>query len=495
MAERPAGQELKLLIRLLRGLREWTQAELAEAAGVDTSSICHYETGRTVPPRRTVERLAAAAGLPMSFVDACLLPALRAAQTAAAPFSGPAFGDLESAGSLLDRAITGMIRPALAAFLSTLEDREPWKSTGPPAEEVRLQAQDLCRRLESCTAEERRYLVDTRREFQAWPLVERLCDESTAAASDRADHALELAKLACRVAELAPGDEAWRARLQGYALAFFANALRVGGDLLGAEAAFVNAWGLWKAGAEADPGLLAEWRLLDLEASLHRGRRRFREALERLDQARAAAPPAAAARILMNKAATLEQMGEPERSIEALREAASLLDEQCEPNLRFALRFNLAVNLCHLSRYTEAEVLLPEVRELAVALGKQLHLVRVVWLEAKVGAGLGRPKEARQAFEQVRRDFTAREMAYDAALVTLELSALLLEQGLATEARTLAEEMLWIFRAQGVHREALAALQVFYQAATDEAATAELARQVLRYLYKAQHAPELRFEA
>lgn len=55
-------------------------------------------------------------------------------------------------------------------------------------------------------------------------------------------------------------------------------------------------------------------------------------------------------------------------------------------------------------------------------------------------------------------------------------------------------EMLWIFKAQGVHREALAALRVFCDAAKHQAATLELARKVERYLCRAQLDPELKFE-
>jgi len=281
----------------------------------------------------------------------------------------------------------------------------------------------------------------------------------------------------------------------GYASGFLANAQRVGNDLPGAEETFARAWKLWRAGAGADPrGLLAEWRLLDREASLHRDRRQFAEALARLDRALAAAPREAAGRILMNKAVALEHMGEAEWAIEALREAAPLVDGRREPRILFGLRFNLIVNLCHLGRYEEAETLLPEVQELAVALRKELDLVRVTWLRGKIAAGLGRGEEARQCFEQVRREFTAREMAYDCALVTLELAALYLEQGRTHEVRALAEEMLWIFRAQGVHREAVAAIQVFRDAAREEAATVELARRVVLFLCRAQHDPELRFE-
>jgi tetratricopeptide (TPR) repeat protein len=362
------------------------------------------------------------------------------------------------------------------------------------ARQDRREAAALWTRLKGMTPAQRRLVVESAREFQLWSLAERLCHESEEAASDRADRALELARLACRVAELAPGGKAWRSRLEGYTLGFLANAQRVGGDLPTAEATFARAWKLWDAGAGSDQGLLAEWRLLDREASLYRDRRQFAKALDRLDRALAAAPRRYAGRILMNKAVAFEHMGKADHAIEALREAAPLIDSRREPRLPCVLRFNLIANLCHLGRYAEAETLLPEVQELALALRKELDLVRVVWLKGKVAAGLGHGEEARAAFEQVRRDFTAREIAYDCALVTLELAALLLDQGHVRDVRSLAEEMLWIFRAQEVHREALAALQVFCDAACREAASAELARRVALFLHRAQHDPQLRFE-
>jgi tetratricopeptide (TPR) repeat protein len=264
--------------------------------------------------------------------------------------------------------------------------------------------------------------------------------------------------------------------------------------LTGAEESFAHAWRLWKAGADAAPGLLAEWRLPDREASLHRDRRRFRQALDRLDQARAAAPPEVAGRILVNKASTLDQMGEAEHAIKVLSEAAPLVDGKRHPRLLFGLRFILTANLCHLGRYAEAEKLLPEVRALAVGLRNELDLVRVVWLEGKLAAGLGRHADASASFEQVRREFSAREMAYDGALITLEMAELYLGEGRTREVRALTEEMMWIFRSQGIHREALAALQLFFEAVRKEVATAEMASKVGQYLHRAQHDPELRFE-
>jgi hypothetical protein len=95
----------------------------------------------------------------------------------------------------------------------------------------------------------------------------------------------------------------------------------------------------------------------------------------------------------------------------------------------------------------------------------------------------------------VRREFVARELAYDCALASLELAVLLLDYGRTAEVPGLATEMLWIFRAQGVHREALAALRLFCDAAMEKRVTANLARRVAIYLYRAQHDPALTFDS
>ena len=78
--------------------------------------------------------------------------------------------------------------------------------------------------------------------------------------------------------------------------------------------------------------------------------------------------------------------------------------------------------------------------------------------------------------------------------MSLDLSFVLLEQGRTAEVAKVAEEMLWIFKAQEVPPAALAALQVFREAARQEAATVELTRRIERFLRRAQLDPELRFE-
>ena len=124
--------------------------------------------------------------------------------------------------------------------------------------------------------------------------------------------------------------------------------------------------------------------------------------------------------------------------------------------------------------------------ELAIELRNELDLIRVVWLRSRVAAGLGQTEEAIAGLEQVGQDFTAREMPYDTALSWLDLAVLLLGTGRTAEVKDLALAMGWIFTAQGIDREALASLRLFCDAARQEAATVELARQVIAEIEQAR---------
>lgn len=320
-----------------------------------------------------------------------------------------------------------------------------------------------------------------------------VCKESVDSARDSANRALDLADLALRIAELTPGDEAWRARVQGYAWAHVGNARRVKGDLPGADEAFVRASKLWQAGEESGTGLLAAARLLDLEASLRREQGRFQDALQLLDRALAADNGEHFQRILFKRATVFEALGDYASAVEALKRATPRVEATGEPRLLFILRFNMAVNLCFLESYEEADRLLPELKELARVLGNGLDFVRLRWLEGRIAAGLRKHCEALSAFTRVQEEFTAREIGFDAALVSLEMANLYLEEGRMAEVYALGQQLMWVFKSQGVNKEALAALGLFCQAVEQDAVTIELTRKLVRYLQRVRHDPNLRF--
>ncbi|HEV3459857.1 MAG TPA: hypothetical protein VHG32_25200 [Thermoanaerobaculia bacterium] len=470
---------------------------MAKAIRVNKATLCRYEEGLRQPDAATLDRLAQVAAMPSWMVDGVLLPVIRLARAVAGRATTALPGLAEPAvRALLAEASGAAASAGMAEFLAGLDGTDPdtdaLSAMGPGlgAGDQPLVQQSRQVELPSPLSGEELPPLDRYRECER--LVERLCEASVGAAADDPAQALDLARAALWIAGAAPCGEGERSRLMGYAWAFVANAQRVaGGDLLAAAASFTTAWRLWQAGTAATGSGLAEWRLLDLDASLCRAQRRFDEALARLDAALAAAPAVAKGRVLLNRGFTLEQAGRTEEAAATLREATPLIDAAGDSRLRVVARFNRLVLLCHAGRHAEAAKESPGLRRVTEELDNALDLLRVRWLEGRIAAGLGRSAAARDAFEEVRRGFTDRQAGYDAALVSIELAILHLEAGRTADARVVAGEMLWIFQAQRVNRETLAALNLFCQAAASDALTAELARQVLAEIERAGSGPSM----
>lgn len=478
-----------LVLTALRRRRGMTGEELGAAAGVTGQWISHLEGGKRELTRAYLLKLAGLMGYDEAEVDR-LLGDLRWLYADVDPAPATPVDPSPQERRVIARSMAGL--GILAAQIG--EETVVAQLRRRRAGRDRKRAERRCRELLRHPKERRWLLVEKARAYQSWTLAECLAHASTEAASDNAKVAVEIARLACRVAELAPGGEVWRSRLRGYCLPFLANALRVQNEMAEADAAYELGMRLWTAGAVADPGLLAEWRVLDLGVSLHRDKRRFKQALKLSTQARKVAPPEAVGRILVKRAVVFEHMGEPKRALAALGEATPLVDRGQDPRLYYCLLFELTNNYCHLARYADAEALLPEVERLALSGHGGLKQVRVKWLCGRVAAGREQHAKARAAFHQVRQEFYAQEMAADYALVSLEIAVLDLEHGRTAQVRRLAGEMAWIFRSKGIHREARAALDLFRSAAQQEAADVDLARRVVQYLYRSRYDPTRRFE-
>lgn len=469
--KQPSSQALALLY--LRSKRDWPQKELADRLGwTDEKQVSRYERGGRELSRKTLETAVDVLGYPPEAVEALLFigrwiePEGLEEPPLPEPLSPEVWRSIDRscltlAWSFLDGWRAELIRAVVRV----------------KAEMSRRKAQELWARLKSVTRQDRREVVATLPEFQSWALAERVCEASIRAAAHKPEEALDLADLALFIAKRVEGDKGWRSRLEGYCWAHIGNARRVANNFAGADKAFAQAWVLWRAGGKGDPNLLPEWMLWAMEASLRRAQHRFPEALELLEKARSF-PRANEGLILLQKEHVFDQMGSTHEALMALIEASPFIEASGDTRLLFALRFKTANHLCYLGRCQEARERLPQIRELAVQQGNELYLVRVVWLEARIAAGEERREEAMAGLEQVRQAFTARELPYDAALASLELAVLYLQEERTTEVRNLARSMGWIFQAKGIAREALAALTLFFDAAHRETVTVELTRRV-----------------
>lgn len=472
----------------VRKVVDWDQSELARAAGVPSSIISDYERGHRQLSQAKLEELLGYFGLPPEATEWALgfTESIHNASQAPGEPGGPSVArrrEIERISSGFGNRITEFVRSTLTYF--TIEGR---------AFVLRERAPALWRMLKRHPPAERRRLAESTRELRSWALCELICAESIKAAADNADRAVELAELALLIAELTPLEGVWRSRVQGYAWAHVGNARRVRGDLPGAEQAFLRARKLWEDGEAGDPGILSEAQVLSLEASLRIDQVRLAEAAVLLDGALEKDKGSLRSNLLINKARLREWLGDYEGALTTLQEATSLIREQQDPRRLWMLRFHVANNLSHLSRFEAAEELLPEIRALTVKLGNQLDSLRSRWLEARIAAGLGRKLEALVMLSQLRAEFMGLGIPYDTALVTMEMATLQLELGHTRDIKLLSRHLVDIFQAEGIHREALAALKLFWDAAQKATASVNLARQVTEYLHKSRFNPSLRFE-
>lgn len=254
-------------------------------------------------------------------------------------------------------------------------------------------------------------------EFHRPCLAERLCEDTLEAARNRrVTLAGELAELALEVADLVD-----HKALRAYACAHVAYARVFSDRLKQADLAIARSRSLWEGVqgyAGLDPG-----RLLAIEASLRRAQRRLPDALTLL--ARAEAIGFQPGPVLFEMASLLEHMGEFDRALRTLDRAESrlILPDTRE---RFLLLLLRGMNLSHLHRYPEALALSEEAITLAPRLDNRLDLLRAVWLHARVTAGLGQDLLAADLFQILRSEFRRESLHHEVALVSVELTALVL---------------------------------------------------------------------
>jgi hypothetical protein len=127
-------------------------------------------------------------------------------------------------------------------------------------------------------------------------------------------------------------------------------------------------------------------------------------------------------------------------------------------------------------RFEEARDVLTAHTEYYQALIEPLLNLRLAWLSSTIAHGLGQLTEAASSLAAVRERFLVEGLAYDAALAGLDLALVLLDQGETAEIQRLAEEIVPVFLAQDVGREAIATLMLFQEAARQQRVTRELLR-------------------
>ncbi|HEY0510950.1 MAG TPA: tetratricopeptide repeat protein [Thermoanaerobaculia bacterium] len=341
-------------------------------------------------------------------------------------------------------------------------------------------------------------LVRSEAAFHSWLLGEWLIEESQRSYSTDLGRAKTLARCAVTVAEELDSD-AYGAPLindlKARSWAYVGEALRLLSDLRSSEEAFETAEGFVSQGTG---DALEEARVLELRAALYRDQHRPDAAHGLLDDViaiyRQYRDLHLLGRAFIQKGRVYGRSSRLQEAIAWLRKGLGLIDPSRECYLDLAGRHSLMLYLHESGRSREARFLLKASRPEFLQRGSPLLILRLRWLEGKIYEALQFPREAERALTDARRGFADLGSAFSAAAVSLDLAALYASQGRTADMRTLAEEILPVFQARDLQREAIAALIAFQQAARMEM-NATLLAEIRSHLDQARQDPKLRFES
>lgn len=330
--------------------------------------------------------------------------------------------------------------------------------------------------------------------FRSPLLVRLMIEESRRHLPGDAEGALHLAELARTIVRRTPSMPG-AFDLLALATAEKGNACRALDDIAQAEESFGHVRLLGTEHDVTEPAVLA--RVAELEASLRKDQRRFSEAENLLAQAlvnyRISGDDQGIAHVLLKWGDTCFLAGNFDRAIEQARSALEKIDPETDRRLYLCARHNLAFYLTEIGSCEEAAAVLAAEEERYGEFPDAWTRLRLVWIFARIAAGTGNPVDAEKGFIAARDGFVAEGNGYDAAMVTMELVLLYLRQDRTADVKRAAEEMVPIFHAQDVHREALAALVLFQDAARREELTVRKVRETATYLREARGNPSLRF--
>ncbi len=277
-------------------------------------------------------------------------------------------------------------------------------------------------------------------------------------------------------------------------LALLGNYLRIQGDLPAAERELQEArrrierCGVKDALACAD----VDW----LEGALRKRQRRLPEAEELLSRSallyRVADDSLGTARALLSLSDAYRMQGDLAAALDAVYRALGSFQHSEDRLLYLYARYDLAYNLYSLGRFEDALDHLVFDEDEFEELSDSFLQVHRVWLEAKLGAELA-DESAEARFLEVRRLVAGRPL--DLAHVALDLALLYFRLGRFDDVKRVAAEAAALFEAQSVHREVLAALLLFREAAFAQRVTDDLIRRVATFLEQAKSDPSLCFEA
>ncbi len=374
--------------------------------------------------------------------------------------------------------------------------RKVWQR-GRAFDREKEEAPALVAQLEKLSPARQRLVVENSQRFQTRGVCELLAERAREACSSDVQAAVERAVTAKALAERLSPDHYGAGAVhdvQAWAWGVLGEAQRQADMLWDSEASFSKAEGLLENGSG---DLIVIGRVRYFKALLRHVQGRYEEALEvfrrTVQEFRSAGDDHLVGSALIDRATTLREVGELEAAADSVRAGLKLIDSSRNPRMELVGKHNLTLFLQELGRADEALDLVGEALTLHARLGGELDKLRLRWLEGKLASLQGDLDRAQGAFEEVRTGFEARSMPYDQALVSLDLAGVYLVRERFGEVLELAGEMLAVFRALEIDREAIAALFFLQEAVRARSVSLALLGELGTYLKRVQREPGLVF--
>lgn len=360
------------------------------------------------------------------------------------------------------------VEQAVSAFLSA----EP---------EAAMSAPLLLRDLAALSPRDRLNHVSVDGPFTSPAFVRLLIDHSHGLRYRHADEMLHFAELARTAAESCTAERAGSERrladLRTRAWGAYGNALRVNSRPVEAGQAMTTAQ-TYRSQGTGDPALRA-W-LLERITPLLVFQGRNAEAMEMCDEAGQIYQDLGETHLyaiaLTQKAIASIYAGETESAVRTLNLAIPLIDHEEDPHLLLAACHNLIRCYIDLDRPDQALAIYSETRELYREFNDPLIQLRAAWQEGQLLRDLGHLRAAETALLRARKGYLERSLAYEVALVSLDLATVYVRLGLVDELRQTVASTIPIFRALRVGLESLAALLQLQQLADQEQRALEVIR-------------------
>ncbi len=335
------------------------------------------------------------------------------------------------------------------------------------ARDDRLKAEDLWRKIRDLPFAEQCQKV-RRYRFSSTVLFDLLRKKSRLEGRKKRQRGIELAKLA--LVSLERSDRVFEERihdLRALGWAWLANALMLALDFAAAAAAFEQADGEWSKPRE-QPDLLVLAHICNLKGTLRMMRREYVVATEELDRScalfRQSGQTREEARALIQRATIHGYAGKLSESIEDLREAMGLIDEDEDKELAFAVRGCLANTMARAGEFQSAAEELDLARQLNSAIHDPLGTPKLDCIDGLINENRSDLEAAQRFYQAARKGFSdADEMRYF-GLVSVDLMTIHSQQGEWERVGDLASKTLPILTSMQLHSETVAAVGLLVEA-------------------------------